>query len=222
MWIFIALPLTLILLVLMNYYLKRDFIPSYESFNQGNTAFLPSKPLYILFLLVIFIAGIVSFGAQYYYSSDYVKAAKIATLVLMLLLVAYIDYKSRIIPEKVLLAGVFLRFVFYLIEMSVDVKETLAILIADSIGIMFGCGFLLLGALISKDSIGMGDVKMYGVIGLFCGYSGTLASIVFSLFLCFIASIILLLFKKKDRKYKLPLAPFVFAGTLLAVISGSS
>lgn len=221
MWVLIALPLTLILLAFGNFYLQKDLIFSQESFKDRLKAFLPSQPLYIMFLLVVFIAGIVSFGAQYHYFSDYVKAAKLTTLVLLLAPVAYIDFNSKTIPNKLLLAGLFARIIFYVIEMFTKNREILDIFASDLKGVLLGGGIFLLGALIAKNSIGMGDVKMYGVIGLFCGYTGTLASMLFSLFICFIASIILLISRKKGRKDTLPLAPFVLAGTFLVVFLGS-
>ncbi|NLL05176.1 MAG: prepilin peptidase [Clostridiaceae bacterium] len=221
MWIFIALPLTLMLLVLVNCYLQKDLIFSKELFKDRLTAFLPSQPLYIIFLLVVFITGIVSFGAQYYYFSDYVKAAKLTTLVLLLAPVAYIDFKSKTIPNKLLLAGLFGRIIFYVIEMFTKNREILDIFVSDLKGVLFGGGVFLLGAIIAKNSIGMGDVKLYGVIGFYSGYMGTMASMLFSLFICFIASVILLISRKKGRKDTLPLAPFVLAGTFLVVILGS-
>jgi prepilin signal peptidase PulO-like enzyme (type II secretory pathway) len=44
--------------------------------------------------------------------------------------------------------------------------------------------------------------------------------IILSLFLCFVTAIILLLLKRKGLKDSVPLAPFVFAGTFLAMILG--
>lgn len=221
MWILIALPLTLILLVLVNCYLQKDLIFSKETFKDRLTASVPSQPLYIVFLLAVFIAGIVSFGSQYHFFSDYVKAAKLTTLVLLLAPVAYIDFKSKTIPNKLLLAGLFGRIIFYIIEMFTKNKEILDIFVSDLKGVLLGGGVFLLGAIIAKNSIGMGDVKMYGVIGFYCGYTGTLASMLFSLFICFIASVILLIFRKKGRKDTLPLAPFVLAGTFLVILLGS-
>ena len=221
MWILIALPLTLILLVLVNCYLQKDLIFRQQTFKERLTAFLPSQPLYIVFLIVVFFAGIVSFGSQYHFFFDYVKAAKLTTLVLLLAPVAYIDFKSKTIPDKLLLAGLFVRSIFYVIEMFTKNREILDIFVSDLKGVLLGGGVFLLGALIAKNSIGIGDVKMYGVIGFYCGYSGTLASMLFSLFICFIASIVLLIFGKKDRKDTLPLAPFVLAGTFLVIFLGS-
>lgn len=221
MWILIALPLNLILLVLVNCYIRKDLILSKETFKDRLTSFVPSQPLYIMFLIIVFTFGIVSFGSQYYYFADYVKAAKLTTLVLLLAPVAYIDFKSKTIPNKLLLAGLFGRIIFYIIEMFTKNREILDIFVSDIKGVLLGGGVFLLGAIIAKNSVGMGDVKMYGVIGFYCGYMGTMASMLFSLFICFIASIFLLIFRKKSRKDTLPLAPFVLAGTFLVIFLGS-
>lgn len=221
MWILIALPLTLIMLALGNIYIQRDLVFSQESIKDKFKAFLPSQPSYILFLIVVFVSGIVSFGAQFNFFSDYVKAAKLTTLVLLLAPVAYIDFKSKTIPNKLLLAGLFARVIFYIIEIFAKNREILDIFASDIKGVLLGGGVFLLGALIAKNSIGIGDIKMYGLIGLFSGYTGTLASMLFSLFICFIASVILLVFRKKGRKDTLPLAPFVLVGTFLVVFLGS-
>jgi len=172
-------------------------------------------------LLGVFTAGIVSFGTQYYYFFDYVKAAKLTILVLLLAPTAYIDFKNRIIPDKVLIVGLFARIIFYPIEIFVGNKEVFEILLSDVKGVLLGGGVFLLGTLIVKDSIGIGDIKLYSIIGFFCGYSGTLASMIYSLLICFIVSIILLVFKKKDRKDTFPLAPFTLVGTFLAILLGS-
>ena len=221
MWILIALPLTLVLLALVNCYLQKDLILSKNNLRDKFAAFMPKKTIYLLFLLGVFMAGIAVVGAQYRYFSDYIKAAKLTVLILLLAPVAYIDLKSRIIPDKVLLVALFLRIVFYLLEIFVGSTEITEILVSDLKGVLLGSGVFMLGALIAKDSIGIGDIKMYGIIGLFVSYSGTSASMILSLLMCSFVSIILLAFKKKDRKDTLPLAPFSLAGTFIAILIGS-
>ncbi|HOQ01778.1 MAG TPA: A24 family peptidase [Acetivibrio clariflavus] len=221
MWILIALPLTLVLLALVHCYLQEDLILSRKNLRDKFAAFIPKKPIYILYLLCVFIAGIAVFGVQYRYFSDYIKAAKLTVLILLLAPVAYIDFKNRIIPDKVLLVALLLRIVFYLLEFFIGRKEIAEILVPDFKGVLLGSGVLMLGTLIAKDSIGIGDIKMYGIIGLFASYSGTSSSMILSLFICSFVSIILLVFKKKGRRDTLPLAPFALVGTFIATIIGS-
>jgi len=220
MWILIALPLILILLSLVNCYLQKQEIFTQQTFKCRLKAFLPSQPSYIVFLTVVFIIGILSFGSHYHYFTDYVEAAKLTTLVLLLAPVAYIDFKSKTIPDKLLVVGLFARIIFYIIEIFAKNKEVQDIFISDIKGFLFGGGIFLLTTLIARNSIGIGDVKLYGLIGFFCGYRGTLTSMIFSLFLSFIVSLALLLFRKKGRKDTLPFAPFVFAGTFLFIFLG--
>ena len=62
-------------------------------------------------------------------------------------------------------------------------QETLGIFKSDMKGLLLGCGIFLLGGLITKNGIGMGDVKMYAAIALFMGDFGTLFSLLVSLFI---------------------------------------
>lgn len=165
--------------------------------------------------------GIITFKIRYYNYSDFIGAAKLTTLVTLLAPISYIDFKSRKIPNKLLLSGLIARVVFYIIEFFMGKEEITGILFSDLKGMLLGGGIFLIGALAAKNSIGMGDVKMFAVIGLFCGYTRTMAVIMFSLFLCFVTAIILLLLKRKSLKDSVPLAPFVFVGTFLAMVLGS-
>ncbi|OPZ84413.1 MAG: Type IV leader peptidase family protein [Firmicutes bacterium ADurb.Bin419] len=221
MWAAIAVPMTIILIALANCYLQKDSIFSRQTLKDRIAAFIPAKPLYIAFLAIVFIMGITSFGAQYHFFSSYVKAAKLTTLLMLLAPAAYIDFKSKKIPNELILFGLCTRVVFYVIEMFTNNRTILNIFASDIKGVLLGGGVFLLAALIVRNSIGMGDVKMYALIGLFCGYTGTLASMLFSLFVCFIASVGLLILRKKGRKDTLPLAPFVFIGTYLVIVLGS-
>ncbi len=220
MWLAIAVPMTIILVALANCYIQKDDIFCSQTLKERVSAFFPRSPFYIIFLFIVFIMGITSFGVQYHFFTDYLKAAKLTTLLLLLAPIAFIDLKSKKIPDKLILIGICIRVLFYVFEIFNNSQIVLNIFISDMIGILLGGGIFLLAALIVKNSIGMGDVKMYALIGVFCGYTATFSSIMFSLFLCFIASVVLLIFRKKGRKDTLPLAPFAFIGTYLVIVLG--
>jgi len=75
-------------------------------------------------------------------------------------------------------------------------------------------------ALIVKSALGMGDVKMFFVIGLLYGLSNTYSILLFSVLVMAIVSIVLLIMKKVTRKTAIPMAPFVAFGFLLNVLMG--
>ncbi|MDQ2085073.1 A24 family peptidase [Herbivorax sp. ANBcel31] len=221
MWLLVCVPMVLICTILISCYLQKDRV--YEDgksgINIGNI--IAMKPSYILFLAVVFVLGIVAFGMQYNYFEEYIKASKLTFLIMLLSPIAYIDYKSNSIPNELILTGFLARLVFYVIEMFSKNEAILEIFISDMKGLLLGGGVFLIGALVMRNAIGMGDAKMYAIIGIFMGYYGTIISLMFSLFVCFIAAIGLLAMRKKTRKDTIPLAPFVLIGTFLAIFLGN-
>ncbi len=220
MWALFAVPFVAFLIILASYYLQWETVLKKGTLRAKAMALFPPKLSYLAFLALSFIMGIASFEIRYYNYSDFIGAAKLTTLVVLLAPIAYIDLKSKKIPNILLLSGLFTRAVFYIIEFLKYNKTIADILLSDLKGLILGGGIFLIVALVAKNSIGMGDVKMFAVIGVFCGYSGTMTVIILSLFLCFAAAIIMLLLRRKNMKDSLPLAPFVFIGTFLAMILG--
>ena len=83
-----------------------------------------------------------------------------------------------------------------------------------AVGIFVVCMFFLL---MMKNSIGMGDIKLFMVMGLYLGLYSMIDAIMSSLVLAFICAVVLLLTRKKGKKDSLPFAPAVLAGTYLSV-----
>lgn len=84
---------------------------------------------------------------------------------------------------------------------------------------MFAGYFIL--ALVYPAGMGMGDVKLAGVLGLVLGYIGW--SFVFvgffaAFFVGALVGIALMLFGKAGRKTQLPFGPFMFIGALIALL----
>jgi prepilin signal peptidase PulO-like enzyme (type II secretory pathway) len=73
-------------------------------------------------------------------------------------------------------------------------------------------------SLLTKEKIGMGDVKLIGVISLFVEGSNIFYVLFFSLIMIFIFSIGGLLLKKVNLKTQLPFVPFLTAGVVVFLI----
>ena len=78
-------------------------------------------------------------------------------------------------------------------------------------------GFFLIILLIFKNSIGMGDVKLFALMGLYQGLLGVFNSVFFSLIVSFFISIILLMLKRKNRKDVIPFGPSIYIGTVVGI-----
>lgn len=173
-------------------------------------------------LVYIIVACIVMVGLTfmfvYMYKDNTILAnAKLITLVAILFTVTFTDYKRQIIPNKVIATGILVRFVYAVIEFLTMGKAFFQILKSDLFSLIFVAILLFLGVILIKNGIGMGDIKLFLVMGLYQGIAGLISSLFFSLIIAFFAAIGMLITRKKSRKDSMAFAPFVLLGTILSI-----
>ncbi len=77
--------------------------------------------------------------------------------------------------------------------------------------------FFYLASIVTGGQIGKGDAFVLCMTGAGVGLYGNLLIIYISFFLAFLAAVFLLVFRKVDRKYSMPLTPFILCAYLLVV-----
>lgn len=150
----------------------------------------------------------------------FVRSLMNAEVFVWLSILAYIDTKERIIPNHMIVVGLAFWAVLVLVDIFVGGTPWQSVLVYSLIGGVVCGGILLIVALIAKSALGMGDVKMFTVIGLLYGFNDTYSILLFSIVIMAIVSIGLLIAKKATRKTAVPMAPFVVAGFLLSILAG--
>lgn len=145
------------------------------------------------------------------------SAASIALslgLILIVIPAALIDLEHRIIPNRLTLLGAIVAIV---LGTALDPAGEPGRLIA---GAAAG-GFLLIAALAYPGGMGMGDVKLAGVMGLFLG-----AAVAPALLIALLAGVIVgaaIIARKgaqAGRKTAVPFGPFLALGAIVAVYAG--
>lgn len=145
------------------------------------------------------------------------KTLKYLIMLCVLATVAWIDYKVSKIPNALLIVLIAARFVFFIYESIREPDYMKFNIIQMAFGAFLCLALLLLCRIIIRNSIGMGDIKLFAVLGLYFGYD--IINLMFFSFLCTaIYSIYLLLFKKKKKKDSVPMGPFIFLGTILSFV----
>jgi leader peptidase (prepilin peptidase)/N-methyltransferase len=135
-------------------------------------------------------------------------------LVFILVPIALIDYDYRLIPNKITGPAAIAAIVIGLALKPSAVPEQLIA------GIAAG-GFLLVFALAYPRGLGMGDVKLAGVLGLFLGRAVGVALFVGLLSGALVGGIVIArLGVKQGRKTALPFGPFLALGGLVALFVG--
>ena len=137
-------------------------------------------------------------------------------LVTILIPIALIDFEHRIIPNRITgPAAVVAIVIGVVLDMDFVVEQLIA-------GAAAG-GFFLLAAIAYPRGMGMGDVKLAGVMGLYLGRAvglavlvGLVAGVVVG------AAIIARVGAKEGRKAKVPFGPFLALGGVIAIFAGDA
>jgi leader peptidase (prepilin peptidase)/N-methyltransferase len=135
-------------------------------------------------------------------------------LLAVLVPVALIDLEYRIIPNRILAPAALLAVAIGLATKPAGVPEQLIA------GAAAG-GFLLVFALAYPRGMGMGDVKLAGVMGLFLGRSVAVAMLV-GVLAGVIAGVAVMGRRgvAEGRKTAIPFGPFLAVGGLVGLLAG--
>lgn len=123
---------------------------------------------------------------------------------------AVTDILRRTIDTGILLLFSIALLICGYIEKYICIENMLASL---CIGIL-----LAAFSLISNGQIGMGDVFLYLLIIFFMGFEKGICIILMSIIFAFFAAIYLVVIKRKNKKYEMPLVPFMFAAYLCSFL----
>ena len=92
--------------------------------------------------------------------------------------------------------------------------------ISALLGLLLGGGLFLLVHFLSKGGVGMGDVKLFAVIGAYMGSGSIMAVVFLTAVISAIYSLVMLARKKIKLKEEIPFAPFALAGVITVMALG--
>ena len=133
----------------------------------------------------------------------------------LLVIITVSDIAYMLIPDKVLLPIGALLLVLRLFIPLDPWWDSL-------LGAALGFGILLLIAMLSKGGMGGGDIKLFFVIGLVLGVSGTLMTLFFASLIGSIAGIFMLRIKNQGRKTPVPFGPSIALGAVIVYFWGDA
>jgi leader peptidase (prepilin peptidase)/N-methyltransferase len=177
------------------------------------------RPNYILmFVTMILYVGIVYTFGLGNSLVETITCVKYLILVPMLLCVVIIDYKYQIIPNRLNLTMLEIGLVFSFIYGMSDIAVTIDCFLGALVGGGIFLGITLLGGLVyGKEAMGLGDVKLMGVLGLYFGLTNIIAISLMSFLIGAILSIFLLVTRIKKIDEYIPFGPFIVIAALISV-----
>jgi len=179
------------------------------------------EPIHVRYPMVELATAGLFVAAALRFPEDWVLPA-FCLFFAVLLAVSVIDLEHYIVPNRIvyptLLASVPALFLLALLDDRWgDLRGAL-------IGAVAASGGLLVINLINPRGMGMGDVKLALVLGLFLGWIN-LPTVALGLFFGFLlgslGGLLLMLLRRRTRNQHVPFAPFLSAGALLAVLAGN-
>lgn len=184
-------------------------VKEYMQTTNGNyTLMILTSVLYIALLRVI--------GME-----DIIELLQFLILTPMIISAFCIDYKFQIIPNRLTLTmlevGIAFSFFRGINNLNVAIEMWL--------GMLLGAGVFLvltyLGNLVfKKETMGFGDVKLMGTLGLFFGWRSIIAISILSFFIAAVFSLGLIVknkIKKQEINEFIPFGPFIVLATFVVM-----
>lgn len=184
--------------------LCRQFFNNYLPNMQLNNKLVYSMAIINIILLY--------FGGLNLQTLEYLLLAPILVLVFV------IDYKDKIIPNRLALTIFEIGIIFTIIYGYTDFNVAINNIIGFIVGGAIFAIITLVGTLVTnKEAMGFGDVKLVAALGLVMGFPKILIIAVTSFLIGAVVSIILLILKKKKTKDVIPFGPFIVISTIVVM-----
>ena len=141
-------------------------------------------------------------------------------LAIILIMDMFIDIKAQIIPNGLNMLGFMVGIVYMYFKLLTDINKGIDLLL----GMFVGAGIFLLIALFAlveykKEGMGLGDVKLMGMLGLFFGVKNIFQIFILSFTVGAIISVLLLVFKIKKMDEYIAFGPFIVIATIITMFA---
>lgn len=155
----------------------------------------------LLFLVTAWLMG---------WSPELIIAWTLASLLMMIVIT---DIHYMVIPNKILIV---FAMIFVVERLFIPLNPWWNMFIGAATGFMM----LLLIALVSKNGMGGGDIKLFAVLGLVLGWKGVLLAFLFSAFYGTIIGGGGIILGKVRRGQPMPFGPAIALGTMTVYLWG--
>ena len=129
------------------------------------------------------------------------------------------DIRQKCIPNKLVLSMLIAWSLLITQNLLADIQTGILLLTDGVLGLLIGGGVFLAVYLLSRKGLGGGDVKFMAAAGLYLGFSNTIPAILYGTILAALTGITLIVLGRITRKDTMPLAPFLFVGIMITLIT---
>ena len=141
---------------------------------------------------------------------DPIKSVRFVLVFIVLVIEAVKDFRKKEVNIPVL--GILVAAAMVMFFLGKDISVSNAI-----IGLAEGL-LLILVSIMTKGQIGIGDGILLAACGLMLGGKDNMVMFFFACLSSAIASVLIMIIKKADKKTKIPFVPFMIPGFLIMVL----
>lgn len=128
-----------------------------------------------------------------------------------------IDLEHQILPNSITLPGIVIGVLFSLTGPPGWRASLLGVLLGGGVLYAIAWGYY---AVRREEGLGMGDVKMLGMIGAFLGWQAVLLTLVLASLSGAVIGVAMIAFQRGSMKYALPFGTFLAIGAVVAMLAG--
>lgn len=165
-----------------------------------------NEPISIRYPIVEAATGLIFAAALYRWGVSWSALSAIVFGSAMMVL-ALIDYDVKILPNVITLPGIAAGVGLSFLNPRMEWTDSL-IGAALGVGLLYGVAWIYL-AVRSQEGMGMGDVKMIGMVGAFVGWKGVLLTVFLGSLVGSVVGLSLMKLKGKEWDYALPFGTFL-------------
>ena len=174
----------------------------------------------MFFIITYLLIGIVIGILYRVYDYNLIKSLKALIIISVSLIIAGIDHREKIIPNEAVVFILGIACIFILINVFTNSVEALAIFIYSTVALLIGAGVFALSKAVSKNGVGMGDVKLVGALGFYLRTYTLMGVLIVSLVSIALYGLFKVFTKKATTKDEIPFAPFIAFGVTTCMILG--
>lgn len=180
---------------------------------------LGKKRDFVMTVLMVILSGS-AFLLFRLYGYDMVQSVSFDILLSGLVMIGLIDKKQMVIPTamvRILFAIGTVSLAGEILIYGTPFVDTLA---TAFLGVILATFIFVLIRAFRKSSVGMGDIRLLAVVGLYLGSGSVMLALLLIVIFALIYGVIQMSQKTLSKKDEMSFAPFIAAGTIFVMLLG--
>lgn len=174
-------------------------------------------------IIAMVVSEIALIKIWYDYSNGSISGVILAllyTVLVVMTILCITDYWEKVVPNKILLMLILIGVIVIGIQGVLDMNVVIRMFPSMVLGLVFCAIAFGLTYIVSRGSMGSGDVKLAILLGIFLTGEYVVGTIFYGCLASALFSIVQMARKKLTRKDVLPFVPFLYIGLIITYLVG--